>query len=146
MTANQSDNEININNISDESIDENYSFIGKIDKKIYNCVTDDIITNEVIITKERLNHIKERHPGDFDNCLKYIAGSIENPEYIIEANKPNTAVVLKSFENGDYKTIMKIITSSDNADYKNSIITFQKVHEKEWRRLLKNKKILYKVE
>ena len=30
------------------------------------------------------------------------------------------------------------------AEYKNSIITFQHVRDKEWRRLLKNGKILYK--
>lgn len=125
---------------------DTYDYLGKIDKNIFSCVTNDIITDDVIITKERLNHIKERHPNDFKNCVQYITEMIKSPDYIVEANKPNTAVILKSFENGKYKAILKIITSKDAVSYKNSIITFQKVHKKEWKRLLKNKKILYKDE
>ena len=34
----------------------------------------------------------------------------------------------------------------DNPDFKNSIITFMKINEKEWARMLRNKKILYKKE
>ena len=32
--------------------------IGKIDKNIYKCITEDIVTDEVIITDERIRHIK----------------------------------------------------------------------------------------
>ena len=73
---------------------------------------------------------------------------VEAPEFIIEANKPNTALILKSFEEEGipFKTILRLVTSSDNADFKNSIITFMKINEKEWERLIKNKKILYKSE
>ena len=42
--------------------------------------------------------------------------------------------------------VLRLITSKDNLDYKNSIITFMKIDEKEWNRLLRNKKILYKRE
>lgn len=43
-----------------------------------------------------------------------------------------------------FKTVIRLITSQDNSDYKNSIITFMKIDDKEWNRLLRNKKILYK--
>lgn len=42
--------------------------------------------------------------------------------------------------------VLRLITSKDNLDYKNSIITFMKIDDKEWNRLLRNKKILYKRE
>ena len=73
---------------------------------------------------------------------------ILNPDYIIEANKPNTALILKSFSKGkeQFKTILRLATSTDNSKYKNSIITFMKINEKEWNRLLRNKKMLYKAE
>ena len=38
--------------------------IGKINQKIYKCITEDIITEEVIITENQIQHIKDRHPGD----------------------------------------------------------------------------------
>ena len=122
--------------------------VGKIDIEIYNCITKDITTDEVIITDERIQHIKEHHPNNYEQYYSYMRSIIENPEYIIEANKPNTALILKSFSNGNetFKTVLRLITSSDNSKFKNSIITFMKINEKEWNRLWKNKKILYKSE
>ena len=122
--------------------------VGKIDIEIYNCITKDITTDEVIITDERIQHIKEHHPNNYEQYYSYMRSIIENPEYIIEANKPNTALILKSFSNGNetFKTVLRLITSSDNSKFKNSIITFMKINEKEWNRLLKNKKILSKSE
>lgn len=122
--------------------------VGKIDIEIYNCITKDITTDEVIITDERIQHIKEHHPNNYEQYYSYMRSIIENPEYIIEANKPNTALILKSFSNSNetFKTVLRLITSSDNSKFKNSIITFMKINEKEWNRLLKNKKILYKSE
>lgn len=122
--------------------------VGNIDIDVYKCVTEDIMTDEVVITDERIQHIKERHPNDYEKYFKYMKEIIETPEYIIEANKPNTALILKSFEEEGipFKTILRLVTSSDNADFKNSIITFMKINGKEWERLIKNKKILYKSE
>ena len=40
--------------------------VGKINREIYKCITDDIVTDEVIITEERIGHIKERHPNDYE--------------------------------------------------------------------------------
>ena len=40
--------------------------VGRIDRKIYECITDDITTDEVIITEERIQHIVERHPNDYE--------------------------------------------------------------------------------
>lgn len=36
--------------------------IGKINKNIYKCVTEDITTEEVIITDNQINHIKTGIP------------------------------------------------------------------------------------
>ena len=123
-------------------------YIGKIDRNIYKCVTEDIKTDEVIITDERIQHIKERHPNDYERYREYMQQIVEKPEYIIEANKANSALILKSFSDGgeQFKTVLRLITSTDDAAFKNSIITFMKIDEKEWKRLIKNKKVLYKSE
>lgn len=126
----------------------NVYYIGKIDREIYKCVTEDIRTDEVIITDERILHIKERHPNDYERYYSYMTQIVECPDYIIETNKPNTALILKDFSNGteQFKTILRLVTSVDNENFKNSIITFMKIDEKEWKRLIKNKKVLYKSE
>lgn len=122
--------------------------IGKIDRNIYKCISDDIITDDVIITDERINHIKERHPIDYERYYGYMRQVVENPDYIINGNKPNSALILKEFSSGEeqFKTILRLITSKDDINFKNSIITFMKINNKEWERLLKNKEILYKKE
>ena len=122
--------------------------VGKIDRDIYKCITKDIVTDEVIITDERIEHIKERHPNDYERFYSYIPEIISNPDYIIEANKPNTAVVLKEIEErGEkFKLVLRIKVQGDPEEYKNSIMTFWNIGETTWRKTLKNKTILYKKE
>ena len=69
--------------------------VGKIDIEIYNCITKDITTDEVIITDKQIDHIKNRHPNDYELFNKYLRKIVEQPDYIIEANKPFTALILK---------------------------------------------------
>ena len=123
-------------------------FIGKIDIEIYKCVTEDIVTDEVVITDKQIEHIKERHPNDYENYFIFAKEMIENPDYILEANRPNTAFILKHIEdNGkNYQLILRLKTAADPEDYRNSVITFLKVEEKRYNRYLRTKKILYKSE
>ena len=120
-------------------------YIGKIDRKIYSCVTENITTDEVIITDKQIEHIKERHPDDIERYCVYIKEIVENPDYILEANKPDTAFILKHIvDNGkNYQLILRLKTAYDPNDYKNSVITFLKVDDKKWAKYLRNKKILY---
>lgn len=122
--------------------------IGKIDRNIYRCITDDIVTDEVIITDERIAHIKLRHPNDYERFYSYIPEIIENPDYIIASNKPDTATVLKQItDKGEkFQLVLRLITSKDNTDFKNSVITFLNISERTWNKYLRNKEILYKRE
>lgn len=120
--------------------------IGSIDIEKYRCVTNDIATKEVVITERQVQHIKARHPNDYERFAKHFHEIVEDPDYILEANKPNTAVILKEIKEDDevFKTILRLATSTDPSGYKNSIITFMKIDKKDWARLLRNKIILYK--
>lgn len=122
--------------------------VGKINKDIYKCVTDDIVTDEVIITDERIKHIKDRHPNDYERFYSYIPKIIADPDYIIKANKPYTATILKKItENGEkFQLVLRIITSVDKPNFKNSVITFLNINERTWNKYLRNKEILYKKE
>ena len=122
-------------------------FIGKIQRCIYQCIADDISVDEVIITDERIRHVKERHPNDYEKYWGYLKNIVEDPDFIIESNKPNTALILKEVRESDekrFKTVLRLNVSTDNPNFKNSIITFMKINEKEWSRLIRNKRILYK--
>ena len=123
--------------------------VGRIDREVYKCITEDIITEDVIITDERIEHIKERHPNDYERYFEYLKEIVENPDYIVETTKRNTALILKEIaesEDKRFNTVLRLITSADNTEFKNSIITFMKINEKEWSRLIRNKRILYKKE
>ena len=118
----------------------------KINKKLYSVVTNDIRTDEVVITDMQIKHIKEHHPNDYERFSTYFKIVLTEPDYILRANKPNTAMVLKEIEeNGDkVKLILRLQTSIDPAGFKNSIITFQKVQDKRYNRYLRNAEILYR--
>ncbi|MBQ9763354.1 MAG: hypothetical protein IJV92_03240 [Phascolarctobacterium sp.] len=121
-------------------------FICKLDINIYRCITKDIVTDEVIITDERIGHIKERHPNDYERYYAYLQTIIHEPDYIIESKRQNTALILKEIvetKEKHFKTVLRLTTSTDNPNFKNSVITFMKIDEKEWKRLIKNKRILY---
>ena len=123
-------------------------YVGKIDVLKYQCIADDISTDEVIITDERIAHVKERHPNDYERYVDYIGEILADPDYILEANKPNTAFVLKEISIVDekFQMIVRLKVSEDPIEYKNSIITFLKISEKKWNKYLRNKKILYRKE
>ena len=119
-----------------------------LDIEIYRCVTPDIRTSEVIITDERIAHIRERHPDDYEQYSQYLSEIIGGPDYILEANKPNTAFLLKEIKMGDgyYQLILRLAIVDDLPEYKNSIITFLKIDKKRYERYLRTKKILYRRE
>ena len=119
-----------------------------IDKNLYSVITPDICSSEVVITEKQIEHIKERHPSDYERFAGYFEKILTDPDYILEANKPNTAFVLKNFNIKDenFQLILRLVTSNDPENYSNSIITFLKVNDKKWNKYLRNKKILYKRE
>lgn len=53
--------------------------VGKIDRNIYKCITDDIVTDEVIIIDERIRHIQERHPNDYEDVIKNMSEALAYP-------------------------------------------------------------------
>ena len=124
----------------------NVHFVTHLDIEKYRCVSKHITTDEVIITDERIQHIQEHHPDDYERYEMYLKSIIEEPDYILEANKPNTAFLLKAFseENRRFQLILRLAVEGDIPGHKNSIITFLRVEEKRYQRYLRTKKILYK--
>jgi len=119
-----------------------------LDIETYRCVTPDIRTSEVIIADERIAHIRERHPNDYERYAQYLTEMIQRPQYILEDQVPATAVILQEFsEAGEhFRLVLKLAIVEDGTAKKNSIITFLKISEKKFKKYLRNKIVLYKRE
>lgn len=127
---------------------EGVQTIGRIDRDKYSVVSSSIRTDEVIISDERIKHIMEHHPNDYERYAKYIGEMLGNPQYILDDPVQNTAVILHEFieEDGRFRLILKLAVTGDEEYKKNSVITFLKISEKKFKKYLRNKKILYKSE
>lgn len=122
--------------------------LGKLNLEIYSCITTDFITEEVIITEEQLSHIREKHPEAYQDTLLYVKDVLDDPDYIFKDKKENSGIVVKKIINEEEHSLLviKIITSKDNKDYKNSVITGWKITEKRLNNYIRNKNIIYKKE
>lgn len=121
---------------------------GYIDIEKYRCITDDITTDEVVITEERVRHIEAHHPGHYEKISPFLQAALDAPDYILEDKNPNTALILKEIKMDGLRiqVVLRLHTSADAEGFKNSILSAWEIREKEYRRLARNKNILYKRE
>ena len=120
--------------------------IGKIDKEIYNCISEDIITDEVIITNNQIEHIKIRHNESYELAMSAIGETLLSPDFIFKDKHPNTGLVVKLLEvdNLHLQVVLRICTSNDAKGFKNSIISCWVISEGRLANYLRNKEILYR--
>lgn len=124
-------------------------YVGKINREIYRAITDDITTEEAVITNERIAHILEGHPQEQHKAvIARLLESIQDPDYLLKDTAPKTAVVLKAFPEQDerYRIIVRLHGKSDRNDYKNSVITAFYISERKYNKYIRNKDVLYKKE
>ena len=136
-----------IKNAKEKSEVPQLHYIGKIDKRIYSCITKDIRTDEVIITDNRIQHIIEHRGQEFYDKYKNVFSEIiSDPDYVFKDKMPNTAIAAKTFEseNSSINIVLRLIVEGEDETYKNSIITAIKESDKRFRQRLRNNDVLYK--
>jgi len=124
-------------------------YIGKLDKNKLGEYGQKIVTFDVILTEERLKHIQERHPGDYEKYGIYMEEIVSNPNYVLEDNKnTDTIIMLKRIqqEGKNIQLVIKLSTGVDKKRNKNSVLTLWRVRNSTYKQLIKHKKILYKDE
>ena len=123
-------------------------FVSKLNKKIYECISRNIATDDVIITDEQLDHIAAHHPEAYDQVLIELTNTIKYPDYILKDKKhDNTGIVIKKLttEKGKHAfVVLRICTETNNGQYSNSIISGWKINQKRLDEYLRNAVILYK--
>lgn len=122
------------------------NYVGKIDIEKFKNVVDDITTDEVIITDERIHHVDDHHKGDFLKIQPYLKQIISDPNLILEDPKNSkTALLLKHIEEKNMRVylVLRLHTSDDQPGFKNSILSAWIIDEKRWKSYKKHRKILY---
>ena len=120
--------------------------IGRIDREIFRCIAEDIVTEEVVMTDNQLEHILQRHPEVFPVVMDVVRDTLRDPDYIIEDKHPYTGLVVRRLETGSesLQVVLRICTSEDQPGYKNSVTSCWEISEHRLQNYLRNKKILYK--
>lgn len=123
-------------------------YLGKIDKELFRFIADDISTDEVVITQERIEHIMAHHPGQLEIISPFLCEAVSEPDYILEDRSPHSVLLLKRITAAgmNIQIVLRLHTPEDPPGFKNSVISAWKIREKEYLRLLRSRKILYKRE
>lgn len=137
-----------IDKIHAEQAKENlYSKAGSISKgkEEIESALGKLQTDDVIFMKERMQHIKDRHPEAYDFVKKHYKECIADPDEIYEDAKNKSSVIyIKKFDDGASLLYLRLVMPGDNPTYKNSIISGHKVNENRAKRIASKNKLLYK--
>lgn len=121
--------------------------LGKIDTAVFEKEFGLLHTDEIIITNERIEHIKLHHPEDYALFEKYAAQTLENPDKIIKDIKNSgTVFMIKHLEDTNLNIVIRLVISTDNSCLKNSVMTSYRIRQKNLEKLEKKNKLLYNKE
>ena len=122
-------------------------YIGKLDGEKLGKYKNKIVTQNVIITNERIEHIKKRHLTDYEKYINHISDIIKNPDYIlIDKDKIDTVMFLKRILDNTKNiiVIVKLNTEIEKIEMSNSILTFWQIRNVNYEKMIKNNIIIYK--
>lgn len=123
-----------------------------LDVNLYKCITEDIVTDRVVLTDKQIIHIADHHPEAYNDVLIELNETILYPDYIIKDEKhADTGLVIRkihstSESNQHSFIVLKICTDTHNGKLANSVISGWKISESRLQSYLRNKPVLYKKE
>lgn len=121
--------------------------LGILNIRLLECEFGKIVTDEIIITQERIEHIKNHHPEDYAIFVQYGKESVQKPDIIIKDSKnKGTVFMIKNLDNTNLNVVVRVVLQTDNPKYKNSVMTFYRIRDKNLKKLIKKNKIIYKKE
>ena len=120
-----------------------YIEIGKLNIELFEEIGENLITDEVIFTYERMNHVETKRVQLFNQVKEDLPNILYNPDYIYKDwnNRDNTLVLIKSLDKkSNLNVVLKIAVLNDEKHTKNSIITMIKIGKKTFNKIKRNKK------
>lgn len=121
--------------------------LGKINTEVLEKEFGNIQTDEIIVTNERIEHIKERHPEDYALFEKYGKESVASPDLIIkDVKNKGTVFMVKRLPETNLNVVVRVVLETDDSKLKNSVMTFYRIRERNLRKLVEKNGLLYKKE
>lgn len=123
--------------------EKEYIEIGKLNTILFERIGEHLITDEVVFTYERLNHVETKRVQLFNEVKDILPDVLYNPDYIYKDwnNRDNTLVLIKTIdEKLNLNVVLKIAILNDEKHTKNSIITMIKIGNKTFNKIKRNKK------
>lgn len=115
--------------------------LGKINTKVLEKEFGKIQTDDIIVTSERIDHIKERHPEDYDLFEKYGRECVSAPDLIIKDIKnKGTVFMIKKLPETNLNVVVRVVLETDDSKLKNSVMTFYRIRERNLKKLIENVK------
>lgn len=132
---------INTKEVSDVEI----TTLGKVNKDLLEKEFGGIQTDEIIITNERMDHIKQRHPEDYEFFEKFGAQSVTDPDLIVKDSKnEGTIFMIKKLPDTNLNIVARLALETDKPGLKNSVMTFYRIRERNLNKMIEKNKLLYK--
>lgn len=124
------------NTIFDRAIDgSGTQNVGSVSEAILDKYFNEAKTSEIIVTDERIGHVKKDHPDEYEFFKRNIRNILSDPD-IIAIEKEGESLthfllyVKKFDEFGNYKAVISIEMADNNK--KNSVISFYPIgHDNE---------------
>lgn len=121
-----------------------FQFIGKLNIDFLEAEFGKLATDELILTDERDEHIKERHEKDYKLFHQCVYDVLNSPDTILKDNKnKNTVFYIKYIEETNLNIVIRLALETEGNNRKNSIITSYQLGVKTLKRFKKNNKTLY---
>ena len=124
-----------------------YKTLGKLDTRPLKNEFGDLQTDEIIVTNERLDHIKTHHADDYVYFKKYGTDAVLSPNEIIKDLKNDgTVFMIKYLPDTNLNVVVKLALNPDKIGWKNSVMTSFRIRERNLRKLRAKNKVLYNKE
>lgn len=121
--------------------------LGRINTVLLEKEFGKIQTDKIIVTNERLLHIQERHPQDYELFEKYGRDSVQNPDYVIRDMKNDgTVFMVKKLPDTNLNVVVRVVLDTDKAGLQNSVMTFYRIRERNLKKMIEKNALLYKKE
>lgn len=119
--------------------------VGRIDNERVQAHWGNVI-REVVLTQERIGHIREGHAEDYDVYGSYISSAIEVPDFILVDNRAaDTGMFIKCVDaEKGINVIVKLEYEKEGSGYMSSVITMYRLGPTTLKRLLKRFPVVYR--
>lgn len=120
------------------------TLLGNLDPALLQNFFGTLRTTEVVVTEERVAHIKERHPEDFTLFEQYGAETVLFPDLLILDEKhAGTVFPVRRLEESNLNVVVRLALETDKNEYKNSVMTFYRLRDRNLKKLLEKNRLLY---